>query len=171
MWPLWLDVSPLLYYKLTYGWVCFERSFEFLKLRKKLPRAPYALGYCPAQRWRTCLRSDVWQAGTVITASRYEMTATLVINKYQTGVMLSTTCLSDWRHWWLNVNCVRRCFVSLIDGYAYSQLLWSPYVIGQTIIFLPCSFFLSSFFSSPNLSGRMLDVYHTLTHGVALVRI
>jgi len=25
-------------------------------------------------------------------------------------------------------------------------LLWSPYVIGQTIIFLPCSFFLSSFF-------------------------
>jgi len=26
-------------------------------------------------------------------------------------------------------------------------------------------------FSSPNLSGRRLDVYHTLTHGVALVRI
>ena len=25
-------------------------------------------------------------------------------------------------------------------------LLWSPYVIGQTIIFLPCGFFLSSFF-------------------------
>jgi len=31
------------------------------------------------------------------------------------------------------------------------------------------SFFL--FFSSPNLSGRRLDVYHTLAHGVALVRI
>jgi len=30
---------------------------------------------------------------------------------------------------------------------------------------------LLSFFSSPNLSGRRLDVYHTLTHGVALVRI
>jgi len=30
--------------------------------------------------------------------------------------------------------------------------------------------FLSSFFiSSPNLSGRRLDVYHTSTHGVALV--
>jgi len=29
----------------------------------------------------------------------------------------------------------------------------------------------SSSFSSPNLSSRMLDVYHTLTHGVALVRI
>jgi len=33
--------------------------------------------------------------------------------------------------------------------------------------------FLSSsfFFSSPNLSGRWLDVYHTSIHGVALVRI
>jgi len=36
------------------------------------------------------------------------------------------------------------------------------------------SFFLlssSTFFSSPNLSGRRLDVWHTSTHGVALVRI
>jgi len=31
--------------------------------------------------------------------------------------------------------------------------------------------FVSSFFSSPNLSGRRLDVYHTSTHGVALVQI
>ena len=33
--------------------------------------------------------------------------------------------------------------------------------------------FLSSFFffSSPNVSGRRVDVYHTSTHGVALVRI
>jgi len=32
-------------------------------------------------------------------------------------------------------------------------------------------FLLISFFSSPNLSGRRLDVYHTSTHGVALVQI
>ena len=32
-------------------------------------------------------------------------------------------------------------------------------------------FLLSSFFSSPNLSGCKLDVYHTSTHDVALVRI
>jgi len=38
---------------------------------------------------------------------------------------------------------------------------------GPTFLF----FFLSSFFSSPNLSGRRLDVYHTSTHGVALVQI
>jgi len=34
--------------------------------------------------------------------------------------------------------------------------------------FLSSSFYL---LSSPNLSGRRLDVYHTSTHGVALVRI
>jgi len=41
-------------------------------------------------------------------------------------------------------------------------------------IFLTCGFYLSFFlffFSSPNVSGRRLNVYHTSTHGVALVRI
>jgi len=33
------------------------------------------------------------------------------------------------------------------------------------------SFFFFLLFSSPNLSGRRLDVYHASTHGVALVRI
>jgi len=32
------------------------------------------------------------------------------------------------------------------------------------------SFFLSIFFSTPNRSRRRLDVYHTLTHGVAIVQ-
>jgi len=36
-------------------------------------------------------------------------------------------------------------------------------------IFCAVSFFF--FLSSLNLSGRRLDVYHTSTHGVALVRI
>jgi len=52
--------------------------------------------------------------------------------------------------------------------YAINVCLWPPYVIGQAIIFLPWGFF---FFSSPNLSRRRLDVYHTSTHAVALVRI
>jgi len=54
-------------------------------------------------------------------------------------------------------------------------LLWPPYVIGGPLYLCPVvSFFLlssSSFFPSPNLSGHRLDVYHTSTHGVALVRI
>ena len=51
--------------------------------------------------------------------------------------------------------------------------LWPPYVIGQAIYIFILSFVLSSsfFLSSPNLSHRRLDVYHTYTHGVALVRI
>jgi len=67
-----------------------------------------------------------------------------------------------------------RLFVSRGSLHELLALLWSPYVIGQTIIFLPCDFYLSSsssFFPSPNLSGRRLDVYHTSTHGVALVQI
>jgi len=46
--------------------------------------------------------------------------------------------------------------------------LWSPYVIGKPYIFSSC-FFLSSFFCSPNLSSRRLDVYHTSAHSVVLV--
>jgi len=62
--------------------------------------------------------------------------------------------------------CVLGCLASIF------WYLWLPCVIGQAIIFLPCNFYLLSFFfSSPNLSGCRLDVYHTLTHGVTLVRI
>ena len=42
------------------------------------------------------------------------------------------------------------------------------YIFPVISIFLLYSSF---FFSSPNLSGRRLDVYHTSTHSVALVRI
>jgi len=43
-------------------------------------------------------------------------------------------------------------------------LLWSPYGIGQTIIFLPCGYLSFFVFSSPYLSRRRLDVCHTSTH-------
>jgi len=47
-----------------------------------------------------------------------------------------------------------------------------PCVADADIIFLPCGFLSFFFFYPlPNLSGRRLDVYHTFTHGVALVRI
>ena len=50
-------------------------------------------------------------------------------------------------------------------------LLWPPYGIWQAIIFLPVISSSIFFFSSPILSRRWLDVCHTATHGVALVRI
>jgi len=52
---------------------------------------------------------------------------------------------------------------------AFSFFLWPPCGIGQTIIFSSYGFFF--FFSSSNVSRRRLDIYHTSTHNVALVRI
>ena len=45
-------------------------------------------------------------------------------------------------------------------AYHYIFVLWFLFIFLSSIYL----------FSSPNLSGRTLDVYHT-THGVALVRI
>jgi len=53
----------------------------------------------------------------------------------------------------------------------FLSFLWPPYVIGQTIIFCPVVSSSIYLFSSHNLSRRRLDVYHTSTHGVALVQI
>jgi len=47
------------------------------------------------------------------------------------------------------------CFRIALYHDIYS--LWSPYVIGQTIIFLPCSFFLPSFFFFPCLISAVGD--------------
>jgi len=58
-------------------------------------------------------------------------------------------------------------------------LVWAPQLIMVALCkradhyifalwFLSFSFF---FISSPNVSGQRVDVYHTSTHGVALVRI
>jgi len=65
----------------------------------------------------------------------------------------------------------RTCIVDILSAVYLQRSATLIYGrLGQTIyIFI---LFLSSFFfSSPNLSGRRLDVYHTSTHGVALVRI
>ena len=53
-------------------------------------------------------------------------------------------------------------------------LLWPACIADAGIIFcvvVSSIFLLSYFLSSPNLSGGRLDVCHTSTHGVALVRI
>ena len=52
-------------------------------------------------------------------------------------------------------------------------LLWPPCVADADIKFSSCGFFffLLLLFSSPNLSRRRLNVYHTFTRDVALVRL
>jgi len=54
-------------------------------------------------------------------------------------------------------------YATVIDIVPY--LLWSPYVIGQTIIFLPCAFYLSFFFLSfffPRLISAAVDWMSTI---------
>jgi len=69
---------------------------------------------------------------------------------------------ADWT-WRTSSEHFRNCELAL-QRVKFSSL-WSPYGIGQTIIFSSCSFFLSFylsfFFSSPNLSGRSLPYFHT----------
>jgi len=66
------------------------------------------------------------------------------------------------------------CWLGLIGalqiGFVF-VFLWPPYGIGQAIIFSTLWFLLPFFFSSPNLRGCRLDVYHTSTHGVASVNL
>jgi len=64
----------------------------------------------------------------------------------------------------------------VLSHWAHFTVLRLIFMATLSIIFLPCGFYLSffllsSFFSSPNLSCRRLDVCHTSTHDVALVRI
>jgi len=56
------------------------------------------------------------------------------------------------------------CSLVIVElTHTHTNILWPPYVIGQAIYIFILWFLLSSsvFFSSPNLSGRRLDVYHT----------
>jgi len=92
--------------------------------------------------------------------------------------------LADTRSLWLwlqvgrNKPCMLAAMtISPLTGLFYystsRNFLWPSHVIGGPLYFCPVvsSFFLLSFFSSPNLSRCRLDVYHTSTHGVALVQI
>jgi len=99
--------------------------------------------HCPAEKWRTCLRSNVWRAGTVITVSRYDNSLTnfhSMIDKYQTGVF-SATCDSptDAIGVCLNVDDMRKRFVTtssfLIAALAYSWWFFEVFSVSTVNIF------------------------------------
>ena len=64
-------------------------------------------GHCLAERWRTCLRSNVglWWTGTVITASRYDNSPQwhwLRDLQVSNWCFLNHLWLADWCHQWLS---------------------------------------------------------------------
>jgi len=110
-------------------------------------------------------QSRVWLAKKLTTLWRtaaFSATQAFILSKYFNSALLT----------YRQTNTLQRTLRNKRKSEKRSNFLWPPYGVGQAIIFLPCGFFLSFYlFSSPNLSGHILDVYHTSTHGVALVRI
>ena len=72
------------------------------------------------------------------------------LQQFPVDVWSTVTAKASRRHWVIMVALCNRA-----NHYIFALLFLSIFF----------------FFSSPNLSDRRLDVYHTLTHGVALVRI
>jgi len=66
----------------------------------------------------------------------------------------------------LMICCDMSCLQPHINTHALLLLLWSPYVISQTVIFLPRDFFLSiylsSFFFFPHLISAIGDWMSTI---------
>ena len=71
---------------------------------------------------------------------------------------------------WTPVGKVVAASSVLVQKKTQNSLLWPPCIADADIIFLSCFFFLPLLFS-PDLSSHRLHVYHTSTHGVALVQI
>jgi len=69
---------------------------------------------------------------------------------------------------WSGGICAEKSDICFSQSNIFSKrFLWPPCIADADVISLSCFFF----FSSPNLSGRRMDVYHTSTHDVVLVRI
>jgi len=143
------------------------------------------LQQCSLRRWRLERDSNVvaehqaqWsaQSGTFwhrlqirLSSNRYlAMTTDLTLSHE------SYTCARWQGKTGDHIPQLRHCLLHT-DSIDYLLLvyLWSPYVIGRPHIFSCCFFLSSFFFFFPRLkfSGPRLDVYHTLAHGMALVRI
>jgi len=76
---------------------------------------PSTTCHCPAKRWRSHLRSDIWRAGSVVTASYYNSRPYqrwLCDRQVSDWWTISQSWFADRCHQWLNVNHVRRRFVA-----------------------------------------------------------
>jgi len=94
--------------------------------------------------------------------------------RYTTGTSTTTTSnhqrLTDDAHYTNNINIQPVTFLQLNSIYFIMAALWNSW--GRPLYFHPVvSSFFFFFFPSPILSRCRLDVCHTSTRGVALVRI
>jgi len=126
------------------------------------------------KRIYTSAKASAYGSRVGWTPARTIVTSAIVVTD---RLMTTMKVVALFKHSWTR-QCYRQSIIipnnTMPLFFVLLFLLWPPYVIGQAIIFSPCGFFLLSsfiFFSSPNLSGRRLAIYHTSTHGVALVRI
>ena len=87
-------------------------------------------------------------------------------SKIQIRTSFNITWMTEWEWNVQTASHHSRLITALAE-----LLLWSPYGIGQTIIFFCLVSSIFYLFSWPNLSRRRSDVYHTSTLDVALVRI
>ena len=111
-------------------------------------------GECGSGRWRRWRGRSCWRRSWKRGDSRSSRDVRYILpHRFTLTVLCIVFCLAG---------PVSLCILAALCNRAgrYIFALW----------FLSFFFFLS-FFSSPNLSSRRLDVYHTSTHGVALVRI
>ena len=133
------------------------------------------------RRWQSWLRNLVAEAATVLSLG-FQITwlakkqcrllmdvCRFVRNKWVIFVGLHWSPVQLWcACWWCErVVCVHG--VVILDAFVMVAL-WNRadhYIFILSFVLL----LLSSFFPSPNLSRRRLDVCHTFTHDVALVRI
>jgi len=118
---------------------------------------------------------DATQLTTATSASNSTATTTALSHAADTETDSCRVCLVAPRDRFALVPCGHERFCESCANRVAAEcgtcpvchsFLWPPCVADADIIFLSCGFFLLS-----NLSGRRLDVYHTSTHGVALVRI
>jgi len=77
----------------------------------------------------------------------------------------------DYKVWGYAAESVYECRMNSGDELKLRLIMAALCNRGGALYFCPVVSFYLSFFSSPNLSGHRLDVYHTSTHDVALVQI
>ena len=103
----------------TNFWTCSISGSYGEKLIVSVSCAPR---HCPAERW-TCLRSYIWQAAAVETASHYNSRPWLTLTPWSTNwCSVNHLRVDDWRHQWLHVNCVCRCFVAMSFFFVVGQV-------------------------------------------------